>query len=553
VVDKEDQFGACKPKSKVSSSYRLVTEFIRKCAMVEQRLSRTEQREQSLMEEHKLSRHELYDNREITIFRLGDKAYLPGLSKVEDLKKSVLDTVNALEELSKKVEAILNKVGIWHSQCRHLVEEYRKGKDRIVKELGALVSTVEGPVAGLNPPLLTFICSKILCSMWEGEALLLFCGKNNYNRAAFALSSPPTCVPTFSKFALVLQELEWTVDFICYIKDLCIASDESFNDWYWCENRRKLVFQGNLGIAEEQAPGILEADCSRQADDRSALLISLILKPISSPLLSPLYHLSWWTTWWTGLDPHNQHQLEGIWKKRLLTPSHDLGSDSDPDWFWIDRPEFKLGKDLGKGASKHVKKCKWFGEEVAVAEVDVFSKDLVEAEVGLFARAQHPNVVELMGCAYEDHERDPKCSLVIEVMEQDLGALISEQLKSQNSHEFGIAHGGPYPPFSLPVAVDIVVQIVEAMIHVQKCNVLHRDLKPSNCLVCPKFWKGHLTKRLNVPMYYTVKLIDFGESKLHAEGSFFRTYNKGTTRYMAPEVYKKGEKLDGSLDEDVYT
>ena len=66
--------------------------------------------------------------------------------------------------------------------------------------------------------------------------------------------------------------------------------------------------------------------------------------------------------------------------------------------------------------------------------------------------------------------------IVIELMESNLRTEI-DSCKSTPGRKI---------PFDLPVALDIMLQIVEAMVHVHECKVIYRDLKAENCLVKAK-------------------------------------------------------------------
>jgi serine/threonine protein kinase len=116
---------------------------------------------------------------------------------------------------------------------------------------------------------------------------------------------------------------------------------------------------------------------------------------------------------------------------------------------------------------------------------------------------------------------------VTELMERNLRSLINSR-RSIPGRNF---------PFDLPVSIDIVLQIAEALVHVHECGVIYRDLKAENCLVNGK-GDG-----------YVVKLTDFGESKLRCSemGSHFKTRNKGSRAWMAPEV------MGNEKDEQNYT
>lgn len=107
-------------------------------------------------------------------------------------------------------------------------------------------------------------------------------------------------------------------------------------------------------------------------------------------------------------------------------------------------------KHLASGGYKEVNVCEWLAKTVAVAVLDV-CKEQALAEATLLATVQHPNVVELLGLAFKDDERNP----------QDLGSLIDKQMESRNKTTIKSS------PFPLPIAIDIVLQVVEAMIHVK--------------------------------------------------------------------------------------
>ena len=184
---------------------------------------------------------------------------------------------------------------------------------------------------------------------------------------------------------------------------------------------------------------------------------------------------------------------------------------------------------------------------MAVSVFRDVSEDAVRDEASLLARVQHPNVVEFLGYGYKDDDHRPEVVLVTELMDQDLDSLILSKLKSHGSGESSSRR----PPFEFLVAVDIALQIVEAMIHLHECGVMHRDLKPGNCMTRPKFRKSSSTLRgfEGILDYYTVKLIDFGTSKLRGEDSYFHSGRRGTTSYMAPEVWAgKGSGYTWSAD-----
>jgi hypothetical protein len=453
----------------------------------------------------------------------GDRAVFWPPKRLNEYKPLFMETKQVVQEILSRMEKLWmeNKVMIWHKQCDHLLERYREGVAMKVRVLDALYAAEGGPILSLDVYLVKFICSTLIRCMLEGEASLLFCSeKDNYTKAAFALSSPrPPSRMTFSRFGLVLRELDWTVDFIrCIGQQYVDGKRLSFDDWKWCAKSCRPVLIQDVLVTDEET---LEADGRQQAQDQEAFLNAVNSKPHSS---SSAFNLD------------NRGKLEAIWSQRLAITSLLSEPDSLADCFWIDNPDsFEYVDHLSNGAFKVVDKRKWLGEMVAVALSQGYPKQQLITEAGLLARVQHPNVVELLGCAFkEDVGEKSRSFLVTELMEQDLESLIRQQLRRNDGSE---TYQGP--PFALAVAVDIALQIVEAMVHVRECKVIHRDLKPGNCLVSPEFRQDSLLGLDDVPMYYTVKLIDFGTSKLRGpENSYFLT-KTGTTIYMAPELSAK--------------
>lgn len=537
--------------------------------------------------DHKISCHDL----EVIIFRdVDDASCIRALSDSDCFR-----TEKVIEDILRRMENLLNKVSIWRNQCEHLLKKYREG---VRMMLGVSHKMTEGGMSLIAryAPLVKFICS-----MLEGEALLHLCsGSESYNKAAFALSLPLPSKPTCSKFALLLRELDWTMDFQRFLLEASLVHynlDEGISlddNWDWSEERCRLVFfkSGVLSDHDVSEDGGLEGDWLRQAHDREHLLASLKLKPTSTDVVSSRHSspvtYNYFNTKVTSWSPRSyfrrvfehKDELEAIWRKRLRgetedsgyeagmhdagmhveyvpsTPPHIPGLPSRPvlDSFWIDNPnpKFHLIEYLGGGNSKIVHKVTWLGETAAVATFleanPKFALEQLADEAGILARLQNPYVVELMGCAYSQDEQ--KAYLVTELMDQDLDSLITKQLKSLRL--VGTSSGRP--PFIFRVAIDIALQIAEAMIYLHSHRVIHRDLKPKNILVSPRYPEKSLPPGLSdIPVYHTVKLIDFGISKVSNQGSLCHTHDKGTAFYMAPEVYGKNPNCSYSYPADVYS
>jgi tRNA A-37 threonylcarbamoyl transferase component Bud32 len=93
-------------------------------------------------------------------------------------------------------------------------------------------------------------------------------------------------------------------------------------------------------------------------------------------------------------------------------------------------------------------------------------------------------------------------------------------------------------PLPVVEAVDIVLQVADAMAEAHEQGVIHRDLKPSNLFVCKAGDRR------------VMKILDFGisrnereESRITAADSYF-----GTPAYAAPEQLRDAASADGRSD-----
>ncbi|CAM6040741.1 unnamed protein product, partial [Sphagnum compactum] len=197
------------------------------------------------------------------------------------------------------------------------------------------------------------------------------------------------------------------------------------------------------------------------------------------------------------------------------------------------------GKEcLGIGGYAPVFKCQYHGEMVAAKMFCISKIDdvkVVENEANLQARLQHPNVVQFIGYAVRGREH----LIVTELVSKDLRMYLDEN----------ISEGQARPPLSLPLAVDIMLKIVEGMKYLHESRVMHRDLKANNVLI-----NVVENKELDTSPSVQVKLTDFGGSKLNLNNSRFTTMGKGTAQWRAPEVFQDEQNTEKYTNAaDVYS
>ncbi len=174
---------------------------------------------------------------------------------------------------------------------------------------------------------------------------------------------------------------------------------------------------------------------------------------------------------------------------------------------------------LGQGAYGVVHKSKWLELECAVETFTASKKTELEKDAAILENLKHPNILQLIFCTIQ-----PKsCSLVLELMSIDLNKFIQGRISPDNK-----------VPFTLPVALDIMLQIARGLKYIHERGVGHRDIKPSNILMTPT-----PVPELVEMGYVEVKLADFGMTKAKLMNCTTRsqTANVGTPVSRAPELF----------------
>jgi serine/threonine protein kinase len=149
-----------------------------------------------------------------------------------------------------------------------------------------------------------------------------------------------------------------------------------------------------------------------------------------------------------------------------------------------------------------------------------------EKEVTILKRCHHPHIVKFFW-----YWEDKKSHIMMEWMPQNL-----------YTHIKGQVQGKPGTPFKLHVAIDIMLQVANAMRYLHNKKIVHRDLKTSNILVEPitGCFEGYLH----------VKLADFGTAKPYNKTETFskQTPGVGTRVYAAPEILFEKPMVDEELE-----
>ncbi|XP_045827595.1 dual specificity protein kinase shkB-like isoform X2 [Trifolium pratense] len=199
----------------------------------------------------------------------------------------------------------------------------------------------------------------------------------------------------------------------------------------------------------------------------------------------------------------------------------DVDSDClDYEILWED---LTIREQIGQGCCGTVYHALWYGSDVAVK---VFSKqeysdDLIQSfrqEVSVMKRLRHPNILLFMGAVTSPQ----RLCIVTEFLPR--GSLC--RLLHRNTSKLDWRR-------RVHMALDIARGV--NYLHHYNPPIIHRDLKSSNLLV-DKNW--------------TVKVGDFGLSRLKHETYLTTKTGRGTPQWMAPEVLRNEPSDEKS---DVYS
>ncbi|KAF8085150.1 hypothetical protein N665_0678s0009 [Sinapis alba] len=182
--------------------------------------------------------------------------------------------------------------------------------------------------------------------------------------------------------------------------------------------------------------------------------------------------------------------------------------------------ELIMAEEIGQGSCGTVYHGLWFGSDVAVKvfSKQEYSKEVMQSfkqEVSLMTRLRHPNVLLFMGAVTSP----PRLCIVSEFLPRgSLFLLLRRSTSNLNWRR----------------RINMALDIARGMNYLHCCSppIVHRDLKSSNLLV-DRNW--------------TVKVADFGLSRIKHETYLTSKSGKGTPQWMAPEVLRN-ESADEKSD-----
>jgi serine/threonine protein kinase len=185
---------------------------------------------------------------------------------------------------------------------------------------------------------------------------------------------------------------------------------------------------------------------------------------------------------------------------------------------------YEICECIGRGGQGAVYRCRHIQsqQERAVKLLrtafldDSALKRFKEREANLQMSLNHDNIVKAF-----DWIEEPEIDVYGIVMEYLPGGNLKERIKKEGF-------------FGVQKALDIAIQIADALNYAHQNKVIHRDVKANNILIHDSC---------------SAKLADFGIARLLSADNFTRTrLIMGTVEYMSPEQIRGDKDIDGRTD-----
>ena len=261
-------------------------------------------------------------------------------------------------------------------------------------------------------------------------------------------------------------------------------------------------------LAKQYMPTVLSAMPPAEIEAAKAIGRELEWESVIDDLLEKLPKLGW------GEANEEIPQIED----QAEPPTPSTSKPIQPEERFITEELFAtgghgqvyLGRDVTSGQQVIIKKLK---PELAIQQPEYIVRFIQEGEA--LRQLNHPNIVKMLATIENDNHEH------LIVMEYVSGGSLRDLLDKT-------------PQLPLAQALNIGLELADALSRAHHLNIIHRDLKPSNVLLAEDG---------------TPRLTDFGIAYLTNQESRITKDNAllGTIRYMSPEACE-GKVLDGRSD-----
>nr|XP_011463958.1 PREDICTED: mitogen-activated protein kinase kinase kinase 7-like [Fragaria vesca subsp. vesca] len=219
----------------------------------------------------------------------------------------------------------------------------------------------------------------------------------------------------------------------------------------------------------------------------------------------------------------NEQQLGDLLLKKLHGAEFSSGK-LFPSSILVGAEEYNIKRRLGNG--RQYKEIHWLGHNFAMRH---FFGELepMRSEISTLLSLSHPNVLQYL-CGFYDEDKK-ECFLVMELMSKDLRCYMKENCGARRQILF-----------SLPVVVDIMLQIARGMEYLHSRKIYHGDLNPFNIF---------LKARSSTEGFFQAKVSGFGLSSLQNKPTYRNSQQQQQQKneidpliWCAPEVLAEQEQ-----------
>jgi len=206
----------------------------------------------------------------------------------------------------------------------------------------------------------------------------------------------------------------------------------------------------------------------------------------------------------------SEHGVADMLLKKLLN-----GSEIAPIAVLVGSKDYQVRRRLGQ--RREFKEIQWLGQSFAMRNFHG-EREAHQAEVSSLLSLSHPNILQYL-CGFYDEEKQEFC-FVMELMNKDLWTYMRENC-------------GPRRQilFSVPVVVDLMLQIARGMEYLHAQGIYHGQLNPYNI---------YLKSRNSQEGYFQAKVAGFALPSVKNGGADASDFNPLT--WYAPEIVSRLEQ-----------
>ncbi|KAK4771434.1 hypothetical protein SAY87_031966 [Trapa incisa] len=286
-----------------------------------------------------------------------------------------------------------------------------------------------------------------------------------------------------------------------------------------------------LDTDEMQKRGVLlRRKYDQEFNDPKVFVLRFGEQYLATKELSKRFEIAWREDRWLlceeikgrrKMEPDNEDRLGELFLNKLNAPSDSTDAMLFSSSVFTGARDYQVRRRLGSVGQ--FKEIQWLGETFVMRHLVAVIEPL-KPEIRTLLSLSHPNILQYL-CGFCNEAEE--CFLILELMSKDLSSYIKEYTSP-----------GKRNLFSLPVIIDIMLQIARGMEYLHSKGIFHGDLNPKNVL---------LKSSSSLEGYFHVKVLGFGLSSMDDKNSCSSPSHDATSSiipfiWYAPEVLAEQAK-----------